>query len=148
MFAAEEGVYFAEGVVGVIEAAEEALLALVAELGGFEFVDVGAADLVELLDLNGIPVIRALPARNLAQGPCASLNGAPCVENPSTGCGKNGGSLYCLATHNYPAVTFSWPVFSLTPSVSSLASGTVVSSRDRDDMPWASSSIVGVSAPG
>ena len=46
-----------QGVAGVIEADEEAFLAILAHHDGFEGVDVGAADLVLLLDLDGIPVV-------------------------------------------------------------------------------------------
>jgi len=47
---------FAEGVLGVVEAHEEALLAIGADHGGLEIIDVGAAYLVHLLDLNRVAI--------------------------------------------------------------------------------------------
>ena len=65
---AEEGVDLAQGVGGVVERDEEALGAVLARHDRLETVDVGAADLVLLLDLDRIPVVEELLERGRLAG--------------------------------------------------------------------------------
>lgn len=77
VLAAEEAVDLAECVVRVVEADEEALLAPGPHHGSLELINIGAADSIDLLHLNGKPVVHKAEFVNVLAHERPCRNSAP-----------------------------------------------------------------------